>query len=63
MLCSVDSRIFSDHWASKGCGMENRNRMKCGWSSSLMVFAMGCVGGHNRGMCMVALTPLWSSNA
>ena len=63
VVCSVASRISSDHWASKGCGIENWNRMDIGWSGSHVVFIVECGGGCSRGMCMVALTPLWYRNA
>ena len=63
VLCFVACRISSDHWASTGCRIGKRNRMDCGWSISHMVFVARCGGGRNRGMCMVALTPLWYKNA
>ena len=62
MVCSAASRISSDHWASMDCGIGNRNRMDLGWPGSRVVFIVGCGGGCSRGMCMMALTPLWSRN-
>ena len=37
--------------------------MNSGWSGSHVVFVVECGGGCSRGICNVALTPLWSWNA
>ena len=62
MFCFVASRISSDHWASKGCGMGIQNRMECGWSSSLAAFVVEFGARYRRCMCMLPLTPLWPRN-
>ena len=63
MVFSVASRISSNHWASRGYRNGNWNRIDLGWSGSHVVVVVECEGGCSRGMCTVALTPLWSRNA
>ena len=62
-VASVSPPTSSAHWLSKGCGMGNWNRVVC--VCSLLVAVSVAVGGlgRRRGMCIVALTPLWSRNA
>ena len=60
VFCYVASRISSEHWASMGCGIGNWNRMDLGRSGSHVMFIVGRGGGCSRGMCIMALTPLWS---
>ena len=61
--CCVAVLISSAHWASRGCGIGNWNRMGRGWSGSQVKFVVEWVGDISRGNCIVVLTSLWSRNA